>query len=126
MPFTVSGPRATFQPMSALPSRSASGFSFLPLSPRGALASSTSRIATAATATGATTTEVRVTGAIGCSAVIAGLLSCIGLDGKKALSAQSVPLKNSTTISAPPMTARQESPNRAGPKGSCFFIGCEW
>ena len=116
-------PARMVQPMSALPRRSASGFSFLPFNPRGAFASMMSRIASAATATGAMTTEVRVIGAIGCSAVIAGLLSSIGLDGKRALSAHSVPLKNTTTINAPPMTARQDRPN-GRTKGSVSSSAC--
>ena len=94
------------QPMSALPSSSPSGFSFLPVSPRGALASIASRMASAATATGATMIEVRVTGCSGGIAAVAGRLSSIGLPGKKRLSAHSVPAKKTASTAAPSTMAR--------------------
>ena len=109
-PFTTNGPRPMFQPMSALPSSSASGFSFLPVMPRGALASSASRIASAATATGATMTEVRVTGCKAGSAAVAGLLSSSGLPGKNRLSAHSVVEKKMTTTAAPITRVRTDRP----------------
>ena len=74
-PATENGPREMVQPMSALPSRSASGFSFLPFNSRGAWASIASRMASVAIATGATITEVRVTGGNGAIAVSAGRFS---------------------------------------------------
>ena len=60
-----------------------------------------SRMASAATATGATITEVRVTGCKGLSAAVAGRLSSSGLPGKKRLSAHSV-LEKNTTMTTPP------------------------
>ena len=60
-----------------------------------------SRMASAATATGAITTEVRVTGCSGASAAVVGLLSSSGLPGKKRLSAQSVVEKKMTSTTAP-------------------------
>ena len=110
-PFTTNGPRAMVQPMSALPSSSASGFSFLPVMPRGALASSASRIASAATATGATMTEVRVTGCKAGSAAVTGLLSSSGLPGKNRFSAHSVLEKKMTTTPVPITRVRTDRPN---------------
>ena len=63
-----------FQPMSALPSRSLSGLSRLPVRLRGACASITSRIALLAIAIGAMMVDIRDTGLSGGGSASAGRL----------------------------------------------------
>ena len=89
------------QPISALPSSSASGLSRLPSRLRGAAASIWSRIAFIATEIGAVICEVRAS-ALSCgSALRAGRLSSISSSGENASIAHSVPPKNAATITKP-------------------------
>ena len=76
-------------------------------------------MASAATATGATITEVRVTGCNGLSAAVAGRLSSSGLLGKKRFSAHSVLEKNTTMTSAPSTMVRIDKPKG---RAFCFLM----
>ena len=71
-PFTTNGPRADGPADVGLAEQLGERIFVLAVMPRGALVSIASRMASAATATGATITEVRVTGCNGFSAAVAG------------------------------------------------------
>ena len=74
-------------------------------------------MASAATATGATITEVRVTGCKGLSAAVTGWLSSSVLPEEKRFSAHSVPEKNSTTTTRADTSVRTDRP-----KGRDVFL----
>ena len=89
-PATEIEPRDTCKPISALSSSWLTGLSFLPAKSRGAVASSRLRMALSATATGATTCEVRDIGGSGGGG---GRVAKAGggLSGRKWSSAHSAP-----------------------------------
>ena len=77
-------------------------------------------MASAATATGATITEVRVTGCKGLSAAVAGRLSSSVLPEEKRFSAHSVPEKNSDNDATP---SDERADRQAEGQGRLFAHG---
>src|SRR6202034_2209849 len=85
-----------------------SGFCGLPDKLRGACASSASRIALSATAAGASTTDVPVSGCNGGIATSAGWSCCSpGVAGHSTFKSSNAPIKDTTTTAAPERMVRK-------------------
>jgi hypothetical protein len=99
-PPTEIAPRATVTPLSALDSSLLTGLLDCPEKSRGAAASITVRIALSATAVGATTKDVRVTGFSGGISANAGR-EPVSVLGQNVPVAHKVAVKETTTTKAP-------------------------